>query len=144
MRLLTSNVKNKEQKMGFHPLGIREAVFERIRCGTSSNDVIADYGISRRTAARWLSRLRASGENVSYLRNPERAKALALSLFEKGATIEAVSSNTHVSEITLRRWRDGVEPPGKDTHDLHVSGDLVRDANKTRRPSAARRNLGES
>jgi hypothetical protein len=143
-RLPASNVDEKELIMGFHPLAIREAVFERIRCGTSYNDVIADYGISRRTAERWLSRLRAAGENVSYLRNSERAKARALSLFEKGATIEAVSSKTHVSEITLRRWRDGVEPPGKDTYDLHASGALVKDVGETPWLPVARRKLGES
>jgi hypothetical protein len=83
------------------PVSVHEAAREMIRSGTTPSDIAAEFGITYRTAFRWLAHMRSAGEEVSFLRDPDRTKSVALSRLSVGTSLKKVSEQIGASEAAI-------------------------------------------
>jgi transposase-like protein len=92
--------------MDRYPDSVRNAAFEMIRSGTTAVDLADRFEISRGTAYLWIRDLRKSGEDVAFLKRPDRVKDRVFARLVEGASIDAISEELGVSRAQLRRWVD--------------------------------------
>jgi transposase-like protein len=87
-----------------YPASVRNAAIEVIRSGTTAIDLTDRFEISRATAYKWLRELQSMGENVTFLKRPDRAREKFFARLVEGASVQTVSEELGISEAQLRRW----------------------------------------
>lgn len=98
-----------------YPQSIREAVQNLIRAGSTVDDLMEHYGVSKGTVYNWLSQMRAGGEDVAFVKRADQYKGRAFERFAGGASVQDLVEETPVSRAQLYRWRE--EFQGGDTSD---------------------------
>jgi transposase-like protein len=130
--------------MDRYPDSVRHAAFEMIRSGTTAVDLADRFEISRGTAYIWLRDLRKRGEDVAFLKRPDRVKDRVFARLVEGASVDTISEELGVSQAQLRRWvdifkerRSSVAAPGSDGKMVPVCRDEAPVTRRRRVPETA-------
>lgn len=89
-----------------YPESLRNAVYERIRAGTTVRELMEQFGIGWGTCYRWLEQLRSQGEPVSFRMQVDQFKEAAFERFRAGASIGEVQDELGVRRDRLFRWHE--------------------------------------
>jgi transposase len=125
------------------PDSIRTAVNDLIRSGVTVKEIEEQFGLGHGTVYRWLNKLRASGEDVAFLKPSDRLRDKVFARFEQGASVQAVFEEFTVSRATLYRLRDEFERHSGSAP-APTSGRKIPAAGKDEPSGVARRRLAEA
>jgi len=94
-----------------YPQSVRNAVYDKIRSGTTPGELKEHYGIGWGTAYRWLDDLRADGEVVAFTGRWDHLRDAAFVRFAQGASVQELFDELGVDRSQLYGWREQFEQP---------------------------------
>ncbi len=125
-----------------YPDSIRNAVYALMRSGVTVEELEEQFGLGHGTVYKWLYKLRADGEDVTFVKSSDRLRAKVFARFDSGASVQAVLDDFKLCRSTVFRMRDEYELLASGAPPV-PSGVPVSGAGKDEPTGVVRRQLAE-